>query len=180
MGYPAKLLAEGERIDFEMRPHWKSMIFPAFVLIATVVIGGYLIAKVPEGSSGTALTWVIVVVAAVLLIGWFVRPLLTWLTTQYVFTDRRVITRTGIVARSGRDMPLSKVNDVSFSYSVIERVLQCGTLEISSASDDNLVIADVPHVEHIQREIYRLREHEEQRRRQAYGGPSSSTGVDDD
>ena len=180
MGYPAKLLAEGERIDFEMRPHWKSMIVPTCVLLGTVVVGGYILGKAPDGSAGDAVMWGVIIVAGILLIGWFVRPLLAWLTTQYVFTDRRVITRTGIVARSGRDMPLSKVNDVSFRYTVIERILQCGTLEISSASDENLVIASVPKVEEIQREIYRLREHEEKRRREAYGGPSSSTGVDDD
>ena len=51
-------------------------------------------------------------VALVILVVWFVQPLLTWLTTQYVFTNRRIITRTGIIARSGKDMPLSKLNDV--------------------------------------------------------------------
>jgi uncharacterized membrane protein YdbT with pleckstrin-like domain len=180
MGYPAKLLAEGERIDFEMRPHWKSMIFPAFVLVATLVVGGFLLSQAPDGSAGTVLTWVVIAIGLVLLVGWFVRPLLRWLTTQYVFTDRRIITRTGIIARSGRDMPLSKVNDVSFNYTVIDRIISCGTLNISSASDENLIIADVPHVEDIQREIYRLREHEEERRRKAYGGPSPDSGVADD
>ncbi len=97
-----------------------------------------------------------------------------------MFTDRRIITRTGIVARRGRDMPLSKVNDVSFHYSVIERIVSCGTLVVSSASDDNLVIASVPHVEDIQREIYRLREHEEERRRGGHGGPLPDSGVADD
>ncbi len=180
MGYPAKLLAEGERIDFEMRPHWKSMLFPSFVLIATLVVGGFLLAQVPDGTAGTVMTWVIVVIALILLVGWFVRPLLAWLTTQYVFTDRRIITRTGIIARSGRDMPLSKVNDVSFNYSVIDRIINCGTLDVSSASDENLVIRDIPHVENIQREIYRLREHEEERRRRAFGGSSPDAGVSDD
>ena len=180
MGYPAKLLAEGERIDFEMRPHWKSMIVPTLVLLGTVVIGGYLFGLVGSGSVGTVARWVIAAIVVVLLVGWFFRPLLAWLTTQYVFTDRRIITRTGIIARSGRDMPLSKVNDVSFRYTVIERVLQCGTLEISSASDENLVIANVPRVEEIQREIYHLREQEEDRRRKQHGGLSPDSGVADD
>jgi Bacterial PH domain len=63
-------------------------------------------------------------------------------------------------------MPLWKLNDVSFSYSLIERLLGCGTLVASSASEDgNLVIRNVPHVEEIQREIYRLTESNDQRRR---------------
>ena len=39
MGYPAKLLAQGESIAFEMRPHWRSMIVPSIVLVGTVTLG---------------------------------------------------------------------------------------------------------------------------------------------
>ena len=86
-----------------------------------------------------------------------------------MFTDRRIITRTGIVARHGMDMPLSKVNDVSFDYSIFERLIGTGTLIVSSASETgDLVIDNIPRVEEVQREIYRLSE-EDQRRR---GGPN--------
>ena len=62
-------------------------------------------------------------------------------------------------------MPLSKVNDVSFQYTILERVLGCGTLTVSSASEDGeLVIRNVPKVEEIQREIYRLAEADANRR----------------
>jgi membrane protein YdbS with pleckstrin-like domain len=166
MGYPAKLLTEGEQIEFETRPHWRSMIGPSIVLLVTVGLGTYLYAATPDGSMQKWLRWATLLVAAVVLVMWFVKPLLAWLTTQYVFTNRRIITRTGILARSGKDMPLWKLNDVSFHYSVIERLLGCGTLVASSASEDgNLVIRNVPHVEEIQREIYRLTESNDQRRR---------------
>jgi hypothetical protein len=75
-------------------------------------------------------------------------------------------------------MALSKVNDVSFDYSVIERLLGCGTLKVSSASDDDLVIANLPHVEEIQRDIYRLREQDDARRRG--DGSHSESGLSDD
>ena len=176
MGYPAKLLAQGESIQFEMRPHWRSMVLPSMVLLLTVGLAGFGLAKVPDGSTGTALTWVILGVALVVLVGWFVRPLLTWLTTQYVFTNRRIITRTGIIARSGKDMPLSKLNEVEFSYTIIERMLGCGTLTVSSASEDGaLVISNIPRVEEIQREIYHLAEVDSQRRR----APDSTRNADD-
>ena len=163
-GLPAKLLADGERIEFEMRPHWRSLIVPAIVLVLTVAVGTYLATVLPDGDIGHWGGWVLVIIALIVLVAYFVKPLLGWLTTQYVFTDRRIITRTGIVARSGRDMALSKVNDVSFDYNVLERILNCGTLKVSSASDDDLVIRNLPHVEEIQREIYRLREQDDERR----------------
>ena len=157
MGYPQRLLATGEAVQFELRPHWRSMVGPSLVLLVTVGVGGYLWAKAPgEGMLGLS-RWAILIIAALVLLAWFVRPLLAWLTTQYVFTDRRIITRTGILARSGKDMPLAKVNDVSFGYTLVERLLRCGTLTVSSASEDgSLSIRDVPDVEAVQREIYQL------------------------
>ena len=94
------------------------------------------------------------------------RPFLYWMTTQYVITDHRIIVRTGLISRSGRDMPLSRVNDVSFKKSVLERFLNCGTLMIESAgTQGQLVISSVPDVEDIQREIYRLHDEDDERRR---------------
>ena len=166
MGYPPRLLMEGERIEFEMRPHWRSMIVPSIVLVLTVGATSYLYAATPDGVLQKYLRWALLALALFVLIVWFVHPLLTWLTTQYVFTSRRIITRTGILSRSGMDMPLSKVNDVSFRYTLFERLLHCGTLTVSSASDEGvLVVSNVPHVEDIQREIYRLAEDDAQRRR---------------
>ena len=82
-----------------------------------------------------------------------------------MFTNRRVITRAGLVAKRGRDMPLAKVNNVSFEISFFGRILNYGRLEIESAGDEDLVIDDVPNVEVIQREVYRLHEEDDDRRR---------------
>ena len=96
-------------------------------------------------------------------------PFLKWLTTSYVVTDRRIITRVGVVARHGRDMPISRVNDVTFEHSgILERLLGCGTLVVESAGErGQLVLRDVPHVEEVQRDVYRLAEADEERRRGA-------------
>ena len=45
----------------------------------------------------------------------------TWLTTRYVVTDRRVLMRSGVLSRNGRDVPLTRVNDVSFQRTLVER-----------------------------------------------------------
>ena len=36
MGYPQKLLAPDEIIKLETKPHWRAVIVPSIVLIATV------------------------------------------------------------------------------------------------------------------------------------------------
>ena len=92
------------------------------------------------------------------------RPLLAWLTTQYVFTNRRIITRTGILSRSGKDMPLSKLNDVSLRVHGVRADPQLRHPDgVVGRRDGALVIRNVPRVEEIQREIYRLAEADAER-----------------
>jgi hypothetical protein len=58
---------------------------------------------------------------------------------------------------------------------VLGRVLNYGRLVVESASSDgDLVIDDVPNVENIQREVYRLHEADDERRRRR----SSELGGD--
>lgn len=167
MAYPKKLLADGEQVAAELRPHWKEIFWPAVALLVVLPLATYATAVVPEGNAQLPARVAIAVVALVLLVWWTLRPFLRWLTTAYVVTDRRIITRQGILARSGRDMPMSRVNDVSFEHSnVLERMLGCGTLVIESGGErGQLVLRDVPHVEEVQRDIYRLAEADEERRR---------------
>jgi uncharacterized membrane protein YdbT with pleckstrin-like domain len=160
--YPEKLLAPGETIAFELKPHWRALIWPAFVLVIEVFIATWAF----FAFDSTIFRWIVVVVGVVILTWQVALPFLTWLTTQYVFTSRRIIVRRGLLTKQGRDMPLSKVNNVSFEVSVLGRVLNYGTLEVESASNDgDLVINDVPNVEDIQRQVYELHELDDSRRR---------------
>jgi uncharacterized membrane protein YdbT with pleckstrin-like domain len=110
------------------------------------------------------LVWVVLIVAALLLIWFAIRPLLVWLATRYCITNRRILVRNGVLSRAGRDIPLTRVNDVSFQRTIIERMFGSGTLTIESAGErGQIVLTDVPKVEVVQRDIYRLVEDEAQR-----------------
>ena len=166
MGYPQKLLADNEKIQFETKPHWRGLFAPAIVLIATVFGVSWLYFWIDSTwFGGTFIRWVVLGGGIVILALWAVVPFLRWLTTEYVFTDRRIIVRSGIVTRQGRDMPLAKINDVSFVVPIMGRILNYGALVIQSAGEnEGLTIRDVPDVEEIQRDVYRLIEADEQRR----------------
>ena len=181
MAYPSKLLGNDEQVQFELRPAWKTLIWPIIWFIIIVGLFGFLMGKVRswfDGVTGDIMMWGLVFVALVALVVLVIRPVLFWWTTQYVFTNRRIIIRTGIVARRGRDMPLSKVNDVSFDHSVWERMLNCGTLMIESAAENGqLIIENIPNVENVQREVYRLHDEDDAFRRARNSGidPSPPT-----
>jgi uncharacterized membrane protein YdbT with pleckstrin-like domain len=166
MGIPQRLLGDDEQLVLTLRPHWKEVVPAAVVLLVTAPVASYLAALVPDGSAQPWLRLAVGVVAVLVLLRWSVWPFLRWVTTTYAATTQRIITREGVLARSGHDMPLSRVNDVSFSNSAVERLLRCGTLVVESGGErGQLVLRDVPRVEQVQREIYRLAEDDEDRRR---------------
>lgn len=166
-GIPTRLLGDDERVVMAMRPHWKELVGPALVLLLVSPLATFAAAVMPGGDARPWLRLAVAVVALLVVLRWSLWPFLVWLTTSYVVTDRRLITRYGVVARIGRDMPLSRVNDVTFEHSsILERVLRCGTLVVESAGErGQLVLRDVPRVEEVQRDVYRLAEADEERRR---------------
>ena len=81
-------------------------------------------------------------------------PLLRWWTTTYTVTNRRLITRRGILNKIGTDLPLNRIHEVSSERSLLDRMLGCGTLNVATAAEDGtVVLADVPDAEHVHTEI---------------------------
>ncbi len=168
MGYPAKLLGEDEEVVLELHPHWKRLVGPVLLIPVVVGVASFLAFALPSGSYRPSARWTVVVVAAAVLVVFSLWPLLRWRATNYVFTNHRVVIRTGVLSRTGRDIPLARVNDVSFFHSLVDRVLGCGTLTVESAGErGQVVLDDVPRVEEVQSELYRLVEAENERREAA-------------
>jgi uncharacterized membrane protein YdbT with pleckstrin-like domain len=156
MAFPRRLLGEDEHVVLELHPHWKRLLLPIALVPVVVGLATYLVFLVPAHTLHGTVRWLIVAVGAVVLIRWSLWPWLKWQTTHYVLTTKRVIIRTGVLGRTGRDIPLTRVNDVSFHHSVFERALRCGTLTIESAGEHGqVVLPEVPEVERVQREVYR-------------------------
>jgi uncharacterized membrane protein YdbT with pleckstrin-like domain len=155
MGFPERLLADDEKLVLVLRRHVKVLVVPFLLFLVVVVLFGltFLIpAEAQPWSSAVAAA-----IAVVVLLRWAVWPLLVWLNTTYAITTRRLIIRTGVFNRSGHDMPLSRLNDVSFSHNLVERILGCGTLVVESAGEQGqLKLEDVPKVELVQHTLHRL------------------------
>jgi uncharacterized membrane protein YdbT with pleckstrin-like domain len=154
MGYPKKLLSDDETVVLETHPHWKMLVLPVLAMLVTLFVGALLWASVLDSNVGH---YVILGGAAVMLLFFVVIPFLRWRTTLFVITDKRVVVRTGILSRTGRDIPLNRVNDVTFSHNLLERILGCGTLIVESAGERGQVeLDDIPHVEKVQHTLYEL------------------------
>lgn len=158
MGFPEKQLSDDEEVVFHLRTHPKALLMPIIVLLATAAVVGFGIGVLPDDSTGgTVGRWILVVVGVIVLVVWALWPFLRWLTTTYTVTSERLITRSGVVTRTGRDIPLARINDVAYEQSLFDRMLRCGTLVVSAASEQGQVrLTDVPKIHGVQLRLSEL------------------------
>ena len=156
MSYPERFLTEGESVIREFRPHWRLLIVPFSwtLLFAAGVILTWIYP--PDDST---FDWVVTGVVGVLFLRLGLYPFITWWFTHYVLTNERLIRRSGILSRKGKEIPLENINDMSFSQTILERLLRSGDLLIESAGEQGQSrFTDIPQPEAFQSLIYRARE----------------------
>ena len=158
MGYPLNVLADDEQVVLHRHPHVKRLAGPVAVLLTATACAGFAAGLAnPQHWDPTAKNIVFAVVWGIWLVvvGWLALwPFLAWLSTHFVITDRRVMYREGLLARSGIDIPLARINSVEFTHGLVDRLLRTGTLVIESASQDPLEFYDIPHVEAVHALLY--------------------------
>jgi len=168
--YPDKVLGEDEEVVRHLHPHWLTVLRPVVLFLLLVGATSFGAALVPAGEQQA--TWRLVLVAAALVVGavFVAVPLLRWRTTHYVLTTHRLLHRTGVLARQGRDIGLSRITDVSFRQSLGDRVVNSGTVSIETAGEGGAtVFSAIPDSEGVQQLLNQLVE-EDADRRAARGG----------
>lgn len=157
MAISRRLLNADESVLVSTRTHGKALLGPLLVLILIASVAGFLGTFTSfAGRAQPLLVAVVWGVAAVAAFLWVVRPFLEWLTTTYTVTDQRLITRRGVLSRHGHDIPLSRISDVAYERGLLDRMLGCGTLLVSVASEQRVKLHDIPHVEQVHLKIQDL------------------------
>src|SRR5450432_2747787 len=148
MAKDSDLLAADEQLVVDTHPHWKALLLPAVAVPVVVGLASWAVFAMGD-FSGRGYAQIAVIVVAVLVLVWVsLLPWLRWRTTRFIVTSRRVVIRSGVVSRTGRDIPLTRVNDVTFTHGLLDRLLGCGTLLIESGGErGQLVVGELPHVE---------------------------------
>jgi len=153
MAFPRKFLNEGEDIVLEMRPHWFFLAAPVVALAATLFLAIFVSAQVAGDVQRLALIPLLLLVVVALV--WLVVRYARWATTTFVVTTDRLIHRSGVVSKSGREIPLERLNDVSFHSTMFQRMLGAGDLLIESAGErGQQLFSSFPHPERTQNLIH--------------------------
>jgi membrane protein YdbS with pleckstrin-like domain len=157
MAFPRKLLSPGEEVVLEAHPNW-SILVPRVALFL-VIVAGCLSIVAAWTHAPLWVGWVLLGVAAAFLLG-LLAKIVVWRSTTLVLTTVRVVYRTGALRRLGREIPLDRVQNVTYRQSIVERLVGAGSLTIESAGmhgDDPF--PDIRHPASVQSLINRLITH---------------------
>lgn len=125
--YVDSVLAVGERIVYRAAiSHWKfflSYLVGGLFLLAA--LGTYVASGDHTGASLALVAILLVTGLAVILVAVIRRQ-----TTELVLTDRRIITKRGLVSRDTVEMNLNKVESVQVNQGLMGRILDYGDVTV--------------------------------------------------
>jgi uncharacterized membrane protein YdbT with pleckstrin-like domain len=151
LSYPQRLLHDGEDVIVDLRPHWIRLVGP---VIVTVVTFGAVGAAYFGWGSAPAWFGVVLGAISVAAMVYLLGKVLSWRATLFVLTSSRVVYRTGVVRRIGREIPIDRVQDVTYLQGLLERIVGAGKLVVESAGERGAEpFPDVRHPEVVQSEI---------------------------
>jgi uncharacterized membrane protein YdbT with pleckstrin-like domain len=120
--------AENEQVIYEGRPSWRSILsfyIMGVVLVAVAAALGLVIFSVALAVAVGIAAFLLLVV-----VGWLRR-----LSTRYAITDRRLRIQRGILSRKSEEARVERVQNVSVSQTLPERILRVGTIDFDTASN---------------------------------------------
>jgi uncharacterized membrane protein YdbT with pleckstrin-like domain len=120
-------LSPDEKIIFQGHPSWRAIVGFYLKGVAVAIVLG-IIAKLVS-STATVFVVGLVVLALTLLAGILKR----WATT-YTITTRRLTIKRGIISREIQETRLERVQDVNYSQSVYQRIMQIGDVDFNTAA----------------------------------------------
>ena len=128
-----RYIIPGERVVLATRAHWGKLAEPVATTFAAFLVVAWLVsASGPTVGDGALMLWWVWLAVALRLL-WKV---LDWRNEWFVATDKRMLLMFGLVTHKVAMMPLGKVTDMSYSRSIVGRVLGYGQFILESAGQD--------------------------------------------
>lgn len=155
MPFPRRLLNEGEVVVLDLRPHWWVLAGSATLLALSLAIAVTVSIVVPGGAAHDPLLIASLLVVLAVLVR-FIRRYTRWGSTTMVLTNERLVVRTGVFAKAGREIPLERISDISYHQGLFERMIGAGDLLVDSVGDGGRqVLRMVPRPVRVQQAIHK-------------------------
>jgi hypothetical protein len=146
MGSLEKALLPGEEVLYRARLSSLPLILDGVFLAGglAMIVAGLLLMGVPAAGFG-----LVGVGGIILLIGCgrMARTMVHRGTTDMVITNRRVLSRVGVLRKESDEMFLGKIESVEVQQNLWARMMNYGTLEVNGSGEGQLVFPNIasPH-----------------------------------
>ncbi|MBA2521766.1 MAG: PH domain-containing protein [Solirubrobacterales bacterium] len=129
-------LGPGERVVFEGHPSWRAIVgfyLKGIVVLAVLVLLVVLYGKtIGDGVSSATITLVLIGGAAIVVLVGFLRRV----ATSYMITNRRLYIKHGLISRDVQETKIERVQDVNYTQSLYQRLMQIGDVDFDTAAHD--------------------------------------------
>ena|ERR1700722_9404757 len=119
-------LQKSEKILLVTYTSWTTLLLPAILALALVVIGIVIVLRVPS-----VWGWLVALAGVVY---WLLRYS-AWKVNIWVVTNFRVIDEAGLLTHYAKESPLDKINNISYDQTVAGRLFNYGHVEIQTAAE---------------------------------------------
>lgn len=129
MGYAEQNLMPGEQIIYKARLHWAM-----FVGSAIKILFALLLLVIGVSAQEDYLQLAVIFLAGLIFLSGilnFLSALVSYLSTEFALTDRRVIAKTGWLRRRSIELLLEKIESIGVRQSILGRMLNFGTIIVT-------------------------------------------------
>ena len=123
-------LHPGERVVFEGRPIWRSIISFYITGFVGAIVIGVVVALIVSTTVGVIVF--LVLFAVDVLVG-FIRRV----STRYTITTQRLRIERGLLSKHVQQTRIERVQNVNTNQTVVSRILRVGTVDFDTAGTDD-------------------------------------------
>ena len=141
MSYIKDNLNTGEKINYFEKPSIKPVIVVFFMFFPAI----FFISLV--------LDWIPIIFPIIFTVIFLLGTLTTIYVTEYAITNKRVITKRGLIVRIVEEMNLGSIEGVNFGQGIFGRIFNYGSIIISGRGTSNVHFKDIDNPVEIRKKI---------------------------
>ena len=144
------ILDKGEKILLRAKPNKSAYIWSAFLKMLPIALiwgafDGFAIGMILKNDVPTKFSWFFVIFFAFHLIpvwmwlGGTIKAVLEIKNMEYVFTEKRIIVRSGIIGIDFKNVYYSEIEGVNLRVGVLDRIFKVGDIYIQSMKQSTVL-----------------------------------------
>lgn len=114
MSYIENNLMKDEQVLYRTKLHWAKFLWPVVLIIISIL------SKSNTNPFSEALLFLGII--------WFISTLITYLTSEFGVTNKRVMIKHGFIKRISLETLLNKIEGITVKQGILGRILNYGTI----------------------------------------------------